>query len=389
MRQQIGKLSFQLVAVAALFCSASTWAQIKVGVVVSATGPAASLGIPEKNTFALMPKEIGGKTVDYIILDDASDTTTAVKNIRKLIFDEKVDIIIGSTVTPNSLAMVDVAAESETPMISMAASAAIIEPVDAKRRWVFKTPQNDSHMSTAITAHMADAGVKTIGFIGFADAYGEGWYREFSKLADIRKLKIVANERFARSDTSVAGQVLKILAANPDAVLIAGSGTPAALPQKMLKERGYKGKIYQTHGVANNDFLRVCGKDCEGLWLPAGPLLVADQLPEINLVKKSAMRYKTAYEKAHGVGSVSAFGGHAWDAGLLFATAVPTALKKAQPGTKEFKQALRDALENTSGLAVSHGLVNMSPKDHLGLDQRSRVMVQVVDGKWKLVGDAR
>jgi branched-chain amino acid transport system substrate-binding protein len=389
MRRQIGKLSFQLVAVAALFCSASTWAQIKVGVVVSATGPAASLGIPEKNTFALMPKEIGGKTVDYIVLDDASDTTTAVKNIRKLIFDEKVDIVIGSTVTPNSLAMVDVAAESETPMISMAASAAIIEPVDAKRRWVFKTPQNDSHMSTAITAHMADAGVKTIGFIGFADAYGEGWYREFSKLADIRKLKIVANERFARSDTSVAGQVLKILAANPDAVLIAGSGTPAALPQKMLKERGYKGKIYQTHGVANNDFLRVCGKDCEGLWLPAGPLLVADQLPEINLVKKSAMRYKTAYEKAHGVGSVSAFGGHAWDAGLLFATAVPTALKKAQPGTKEFKQALRDALENTSGLAVSHGLVNMSPKDHLGLDQRSRVMVQVVDGKWKLVGDAR
>jgi branched-chain amino acid transport system substrate-binding protein len=389
MRRQIGKLSFQLVAVAALFCSGSTWAQIKVGVVVSATGPAASLGIPEKNTFALMPKEIGGKTVDYIVLDDASDTTTAVKNIRKLIFDEKVDIVIGSTVTPNSLAMVDVAAESETPMISMAASAAIIEPVDAKRRWVFKTPQNDSHMSTAITAHMADAGVKTIGFIGFADAYGEGWYREFSKLADIRKLKIVANERFARSDTSVAGQVLKILAANPDAVLIAGSGTPAALPQKMLKERGYKGKIYQTHGVANNDFLRVCGKDCEGLWLPAGPLLVADQLPEINLVKKSAMRYKTAYEKAHGVGSVSAFGGHAWDAGLLFATAVPTALKKAQPGTKEFKQALRDALENTSGLAVSHGLVNMSPKDHLGLDQRSRVMVQVVDGKWKLVGDAR
>jgi branched-chain amino acid transport system substrate-binding protein len=389
MRRQIGKLSFQLVAVAALFCSGSTWAQIKVGVVVSATGPAASLGIPEKNTFALMPKEIGGKTVDYIVLDDASDTTTAVKNIRKLIFDEKVDIVIGSTVTPNSLAMVDVAAESETPMISMAASAAIIEPVDAKRRWVFKTPQNDSHMSTAITAHMADAGVKTIGFIGFADAYGEGWYREFSKLADIRKLKIVANERFARSDTSVAGQVLKILAANPDAVLIAGSGTPAALPQKMLKERGYKGKIYQTHGVANNDFLRVCGKDCEGLWLPAGPLLVADQLPEINLVKKSAMRYKTAYEKAHGVGSVSAFGGHAWDAGLLFATAVPAALKKAQPGTKEFKQALRDALENTSGLAVSHGLVNMSPKDHLGLDQRSRVMVQVVDGKWKLVGDAR
>lgn len=387
MRRQIGKLSLQVAMVTALACS-SAWAQIKIGVVVSATGPAASLGIPEKNTFALMPKEIGGKTVEYIVLDDASDTTTAVKNIRKLIYDEKVDLVIGSTVTPNSLAMIDVAAESETPMVSMAASAAIVSPVDAKRRWVFKTPQNDSHMSTAITAHMADRGVKTVGFIGFADAYGEGWFREFSKLAELRKMDLVVNERFARTDTSVAGQVLKIIAANPDAILIAGSGTPAALPQKMLKERGYKGKIYQTHGVANNDFLRVCGKDCEGLWLPAGPLLVAEQLPDRNGVKKTAMHYKAAYEKVYGPGSVSTFGGHAWDAGLLVANAVPTALTKGQPGTKEFKNALRDALENTRELVVSHGVVNMSPTDHLGLDQRSRVMVQVVGGKWKLAGDA-
>lgn len=387
MRKHIGKLSVHVAIVTALFCG-SAWAQVKVGVVVSATGPAASLGIPEKNTFALMPKELGGKTVEYIVLDDASDTTTAVKNIRKLIYDEKVDLVIGSTVTPNSLAMIDVAAESETPMISMAASAAIVSPVDAKRRWVFKTPQNDSHMSTAITAHMASRGVKTVGFIGFADAYGEGWFREFSKLAEMRGLNLVANERFARTDTSVAGQVLKIMAANPDAILIAGSGTPAALPQKMLKERGYKGQIYQTHGVANNDFLRVCGKDCEGLWLPAGPLLVAEQLPNSNMVKKTAMDYKAAYEKIYGPGSVSTFGGHAWDAGLLVANAVPAALKKGQPGTKEFKQALRDALENTRELVVSHGIVNMSPTDHLGLDQRSRVMIQVIGGKWKLVGDA-
>ena len=389
MRRPIGKFSLHLAAVAALLCSGGTWAQVKVGVVVSATGPAASLGIPEKNTIALMPREIANQKVEYIVLDDASDTTTAVKNIRKLISEDKVDVIIGSTITPNSLAMLNVAAETETPMISMAASAAIVEPVDAKRYWVFKTPQNDSHMSTAITAHMADAGMKRVAFIGFADAYGEGWYREFSKLAELRKLEIVANERFARSDTSVTGQILKIMGANPDAILIAGSGTPAALPQKVLKERGYKGKIYQTHGVANNDFLRVCGKDCEGTFLPAGPLLVAEQLPDVNLVKKSAMRYKTAYEKEHGAGTVSGFGGHAWDAGLLLAAALPNALKKAQPGTKEFKQALRDALENVNGLAVSHGLVNMSAKDHLGLDQRSRVMVQVVGGKWKLVGDAR
>ena len=389
MKRAIGNTLVQVSAVAVLLGSGAAWAQIKVGVVVSATGPAASLGIPEKNTFGLMPKEIGGKTVEYIVLDDASDTTTAVKNTRKLISEDKVDVIIGSTVTPNSLAMLDVAAESETPMISMAASAAIVGPMDAKRHWVFKTPQNDAQMATAITSHMVDSGFKTTAFIGFSDAYGEGWFREFSKLAEARNLKLVANERFARTDTSVTGQVLKIMAANPDSVLIAGSGTPAALPQKMLVERGYKGKIYQTHGVANNDFLRVCGKDCEGLLLPAGPLLVAEQLPESNPVKKSSMRYKTDYETAYGPGSVSAFGGHAWDAGLLLANAVPAALKKGQPGTKEFKQALRDALENTKDLAASHGIINMTATDHLGLDQRSRVMVQVVDGKWKYVGEAK
>ncbi|MDB5728458.1 MAG: receptor ligand binding region family protein [Noviherbaspirillum sp.] len=373
---------------AAAFASGAA-AQIKVGVSVSATGPAASLGIPEKNTFALLPKQIAGKTVEYIVLDDATDTTTAVKNARKLVSEDKVDLLIGSTVTPNSLAMIDIAAESGTPMITMAASASIVEPVDARRQWVFKTPQNDSHMSTAITSHMADNGVKTVAFIGFNDAYGEGWYREFSKLAELRKIKVVANERFARPDTSVTGQILKIMAANPDAVFIAGSGTPAALPQKTLKERGYKGRIYQTHGVANNDFLRVCGKDCEGTWLPSGPLLVAEQLSDSNPVKKSAMAYKTAYEKVYGAGSVSTFGGHAWDAGQLLNAAAPEALKKAQPGTKEFRKALRDSIEGIKNLPVSHGVVNMGPNDHLGLDQRGRVMVQIANGKWKLAGEGK
>jgi branched-chain amino acid transport system substrate-binding protein len=384
----LGALVATTTLVAATFTTGAS-AQIKVGVTVSATGPAASLGIPEKNTFALLPRQIAGKSVEYIVLDDASDTTTAVKNSRKLISEDKVDVLIGSTVTPNSLAMIDVAVESETPMISLAASSAIVEPVDARRRWVFKTPQNDSHMGTAITGHMADAGIKTVAFIGFNDAYGEGWYREFSKLADIRKIKIIGNERYARTDTSVTGQILKIMGSNPDAVLIAGSGTPAALPQKTLKERGYKGRIYQTHGIANNDFLRVCGKDCEGTWLPAGPLLVAEQLPDSNPVKKSALTYKAAYEKAYGAGSVSTFGGHAWDAGQLLAAAVPEALKKGQPGTREFKVALRDALEGIKNLPVSHGVVNMGPTDHLGLDQRARVMVQIANGKWKLTGDAK
>jgi branched-chain amino acid transport system substrate-binding protein len=373
---------------AALLCGASTaFAQVKIGVTLSATGPAASLGIPEKNTIALLPKEIGGKSVQYLVLDDASDTSKAVQNTRKLIDEEHVDAIIGSTVTPNSLAMIDPAAENRTPMISLAASAAIIAPMDAKRAWVFKTPQNDALMADAIAAHMEKQGVKTVAFIGFADAYGENWYTVFNAAANAHHLKVVANERYARNDASVTGQVLKMVSANADAVLIAGSGTPAALPAKTLKERGYKGKVYQTHGVANNDFLRVCGKDCDGEWLPAGPILVTEQLPESNPVKKSSEAYKNAYEKAYGAGSVSTFGGHAWDAGQLLQHAIPEALKKGQPGSEAFRSALREALENTKDLPVSHGIINMSATDHNGLDKRAVVIVQIVDGKWKLQND--
>ena len=358
-------------------------ADITVGVTVSATGPASSLGIPEKNTIALMPKTIAGQKINYIVLDDASDTVTAVTNTRRLIVESKADIILGSTITPNSLAMIDTVAEAQVPMISMAASARIVEPVDQKKRWVFKTPQNDIMMSLAIAEHMANAGVKTVGFIGFADAYGEGWLQEFNKAADLKRLQVVAVERYARSDTSVTAQVLKLTTAKPDAILVAGSGTPAALPQIALKERGYAGKIYQTHGVANADFLRVGGKNLEGTFLPAGPVLVADQLPASHPIRKSASAYVAAYEGAHGKGTVSTFGAHAWDAGLLMAAAVPVALKKAQPGTPAFRAALRDALEQVKELPGAHGIFNMSPGDHLGLDQRARVMVKIENGTWK------
>ena len=377
------KHRIRLLAIAVLALAGTAQADINVGVTVSATGPAASLGIPEKNTIALMPKTIAGQKVNYIVLDDASDTTAAVSNTRKLITENKVDLILGSTTTPNSLAMIDVVAEAQTPMISMAASARIVEPQDAKRRWVFKTPQNDIMMSLAIVQHMVNAGVKTAGFIGFADAYGEGWFQEFSKIAAVRGVQVVASERYARADTSVTGQVLKLMAAKPDAILIGASGTPAALPQKALKERGYAGKYYQTHGVANNDFLRVGGTDVNGTILPSGPVLVAEQLPVGHPVKKSALAYVAAYEGAYGKGSVSTFGGHAWDAGLLMSAAVPVALKKAQPGTPEFRAALRDALEGVKELPGAHGIFNMSATDHLGMDQRARVMVKIENGAWK------
>ena len=360
-------------------------ADINVGVVVSATGPAASLGIPEKNTVALLPQTIGGQKINYIILDDASDTTTAVTNTRKLIQDNKVDLIIGSTITPNSLAMIDVVADAKVPLISLAASEAIVKPVDDKRHWVFKTPQTDAIMADAIAQHMARNGVKTLGYIGFNDAYGEGWLKEIQRFAQQRGIRIVATEKYNRSDTSVTGQVLKIVAARPDAVLIGASGVPGVVPQKALKDRGFQGKIYQTHGVANPDFLRVGGKDVEGAILPAGPVLVAEQLPDTNPNKKVALNYIKQYESRYGENSVSTFGAHMYDAGLLMQKAIPQALKQGKPGTPEFRSALRDALEGTRNVIATHGIFNLSKDDHLGLDARSRVMVIIENGSWKLL----
>jgi len=364
--------------------SCAVHAQIKVGVTISTTGPAASLGIPEKNAFAIMPREIAGKKIEYIVLDDASDPVAAVKNTRKFVSEDKVDVILGSSITPNSLAMVDVAAESETPMIAIASSLRIVDPIDAKRYWVFKTPQNDAHMMTAMSAHMADNGVKTVGLIGFNDAYGEGVMSEFGKLTGARKLNVVETERYARTDTSVTGQVLKLMAANPDAIMIAASGTPAALPAKTLKERGYKGKIYFTDGVINDDFLRVGGKDLEGAFLPAGPFVVARQLPDSNPIKKVSLDFIKLHDAKYPPGTANSFSAHAWNTWLMLQNAIPVALKTAQPGTKEFRKALRDAIENTHELVTTHGVMNMSKTDHMGFDQRARVMVRIENGQWKL-----
>jgi branched-chain amino acid transport system substrate-binding protein len=359
-------------------------AQIKIGVTLSTTGPAVSLGIPEKNTIALLPKTIGGKTGEYVVLDDASDSSAAVVNTRRLTSEDKVDAIIGSTTTPNSLAMTDAVADSGTPTISLASSARIIEPMSAKKAWVFKTPQTDTMMVLAILEHAAQRGIKSMGYIGFNDALGESFYAEFEKFASVRHIAIVANERYAPRDTSVTAQVIKITAANPDMVVIGASGTPAVLPARALVERGYKGSVYFNHGVANNDFLRVGGKDIEGAFVPTSPVVVAAALPADHPAKGQATEYVKRYEAVNGAGSVSAFGAYTWDAGLLLGQAIPVALKSAQPGTKEFRAALRDAIEGVKELHTSNGVTSMSKNDHLGLDQRARVIVKVVQGRWQL-----
>jgi len=372
-----------LVAAAAVSLPLAVSAQIKVGVTVSTTGPAASLGIPERNTVSLLPTEVAGQSIEYIVLDDATDPTAAVKNMRKLTSEDNVDVVIGTSATPGSLAMIDVAGEEKVPMISVAAGVTIVEPVEGHREWVFKTPQNDLLMAQALANTMEKQGVKTLGFIGYSDAYGDGWLEEMTNAGKEKGIEILTAERYGRTDTSVTGQILKILASKPDGILIAGSGTPVALPQGELIKRGYEGHIYQTHGAANNDVLRVCGKKREGMILPAGPLLVADQLEDDHPVKESALEYKKAYEDEYGEGTINTFGGHLWDAGMLIANAIPDAVDSgAKPGTVEFRTALRDAIEATADLPVSQGVMTMGPDDHAGFDERARVIVKVVDGKW-------
>ncbi|MBB2998104.1 ABC transporter substrate-binding protein [Paraburkholderia tropica] len=381
----VSPLSFFIppLSLLALFALPSlAFAQIKIGLVLSLTGPAASLGIPARDTAAMLPTQIAGQQVQYIVLDDASDTTQAVQDTKKLIDEQHVDAIIGSSITPNTLAMLDVIAQGETPTISLASSAKIIEPVDDKRHWMFKTPQTDAMMAGAIAEHAAAHNVKTLAYIGQADALGDAFYAEVAKAAQAHGIRVVANERFNRTDASVTGQALRIVAAKPDAVVVGAAGTPAALPPKALKERGYTGLVYHNHGVGNRDFLRVCGADCNGTFLPASPVLVAAQLPDNRPERRLALDYIARYEARYGAGSVSAFGAYAWDAGLLLDSAIPVALKSAAPGTSAFRHALRDAIEATRGLQTTNGVVNMSTTDHLGLDARARVMVEIENGKW-------
>lgn len=382
------RIGFRTIAALSALClSTAALAQIKVGVDLATTGPAASIGIPSKNVVSMWPKEIAGQKIEYVILDDGSTPTGAVLNGRKLTAEEKVDVLIGPNTTPAAIAMLDVLAESQTPMIALAASASIVLPMDAKRYWAFKMPQNDSLMATAVTKHMADSGVKTLGFIGFSDAYGESWLTEVNRLLDIRGIRMVDVERYNRVDTSVTGQVLKLMAANPDAILIAGAGTPAVTPQIELVRRAYKGRIYQTHGIASPEFLKVGGKDVEGTIFPTGPGVVALQMPDNIASKRVATDFVKRYETVYGPDSATQFACDAWGAWLLLANALPKALKVAQPGTVEFRRALRDALETTTNLTVPQGVINISAADHQGFDQRARVMGRIVGNRFTFLSE--
>ena len=366
---------------AALALPGAALAQIKVGVTVAATGSAAALGVPARNTFTeLWPKEIGGQKLTVILLDDASDPGQATTNARRLVTEENVDVLIGSSITPSSMAVAGVALENAVPHFTQ--SPVGLPP--GRDKWTFMMPQKVSLMAKAVFDHMKANKATTVGYIGFSDSWGDLWVKEFKAIGEPMGLKIVAEERYARADTSVAGQALKLVAAKPDVVLVGASGTGAALPQIALRERGFKGTIYQTHGAVTKDFIRIAGKSAEDVILPSGPLVVAGLLPD-SPQKKVAMDHLKAYEAKYGAGTITQFSGHAFDVLQILERTVPVALKKAKPGTKEFREAMLQAIESEKEIPASHGVYNFTSSDHAGLDDRGRVLLTVKDGTWALV----
>lgn len=378
------KKAVSTLMLSALCASMAAQADVKVGVVTSSTGPIALVGIPQKNSVALMPKKVGDQNITYISLDDGSDPTASVKAFKKLIDEERVDAIIGPSGSPNAMGVIQFAAESGTPMLAPTGSAAVVLPMTEQKKWVFKTTQNDDLIAQALVEHMVKTGVKTLGLIGTADPYGENWGKVMTALAEKNGIKIVANERFQRQDTSTTGQSLKILMAKPDAVLVAAPGSSAVLPQTTLFDQGYKGQVYQTHGAALPPFLQLGGRKVEGTILAASLMLVIDEVPDDHPSKSVARKYINDYTQLNS-SAPATFGANVYDAGLLLEHAIPTALQKGKPGTAEFRSALRDALEQTHELAATQGVYNMSPEDHSGFDKRGRELITVKDGKWVLL----
>ena len=360
--------------------STAALAEIKIGVSLSLIGPGSGLGTPMQKQLQLFPKTIGGEKITVILLDDASDPGKGSANARRFVTEDKVDIIFGSCLTPVAAAMTDIASEAGT--VQIAGSPVGVPP--GKDKWLFRLPQSNNVMGHAVIEHMKKQGIKTLGFLGYADVYGQQWLDAVQPELEKAGIKMVGVERFARTDTSVTPQALKLTSANPDAILVVASGSGAAMPQMGLVERGYKGKVYQTHAAATPDLSRIGGKAVEGTFVVSGPALLGDQLADNHPSKKLALDFVQKFEKEFGANTRNQFAGHSYDFQVAMEKAIPLALKKAKPGTAEFRSAMRDSLETMGRTVFSHGVMNWTPADHWGYTLETGVMTKVVDGKFKV-----
>ena len=374
--------AFGLLALMAVWASpAAARDELRIGVTGTFTGPAAAIGIPYKQASELFPANVAGRPVKWIVLDDGGNPSQAVKNARRFTDEDQVDAILGSTSPPGSIAMFDVASESRTPQLSLAP----VPIPDAKRTWLFNIPQAVPIMVSAIVDHMAAIKVKTVGYIGFTDSWGDQNFGALTNLANAKGIKVVGNERYNRVDTSVTAQALKIFSENPDAVFIGASASPAVLPHLALRDLGYKGQIYHSHGSVSRPVLQAGGKALEGSIAPTGPVIVADELPDGYPTKKSAIDFIKIYEDKWGKGTRNPFAGYAWDAMLVVTAAIPEALKAGEPGTPEFRDGLRKAIESGKEVQGTHAVYRYTPDNHYGVDDRARVLVIVKDGAFRLL----
>ncbi|HWV55043.1 ABC transporter substrate-binding protein [Pseudorhodoplanes sp.] len=359
----------------------SASADVKIGVVLPLTGPISALGIPIKKGIELMPPEVAGEKVQLIFLDDASDPSAAVRNAQKLITDEKVDLLIGGAGTPAALAMAAVASREQVQLISLAPAVYAAD----NSKWLVTIPSPANLWVGALVRDMKKKNVKTVAFIGFSDPFGDLCFNALKDVAAKEGLSIVASERFARSDTSITGQILKIMAAKPDAVFVGGSGTPGALPHITLSERGYKGPVYNTPGVFMKDFLRLGGKAVEGAIAATGPVGAFSQLPDGVPSKKVSADFVREFEARNGVGSWNSVAAYGYDGSRVIASAIPGALKKAKPGTPEFRAALRDEIRAQREVVGTSGVYVFRDGNSYGVDDRAVITVQIKDGDWKLL----
>jgi branched-chain amino acid transport system substrate-binding protein len=379
------RLAAIVAALAALSVSTSFGADITIGFVTSLSGPGASIGIPyEKGILAshAYAEKIGDHKIKLIRLDDASDPSAATRNARKLVEEEKVDVLMGTSGVPGTIAMMVVAVETKTPMISLTPTT---QPQNPNGQWLISIPQPPPLMVAAVVERMKKDNVKKAAYIGFSDSWGDLVYDALMKNVGGTSIEVVTNERYARADTSVAGQTLKIIAARPDAVITGGSGTPGALPYLALADRGYKGGLYGTHALINPDFVRVGGRAVEGVIAPTGPVIVAEQLSDSNPTKKVSLAYREVYQKVNNAPTTDAFSAYSFDAWLVFLDAAKRALAKAEPGTPQFREAFRDAMLSVKEIVGTHGVYNFNAGSSFGVDHRARVLVQLQKGAWSLM----
>jgi branched-chain amino acid transport system substrate-binding protein len=368
-------------AMGLLGASAATQAQIRIGAILSISGPAAAMGVGYKGAFDFFPSEIAGQKVEYIIRDDATDANTAFTIAQKMISEDHIDAFIGPSLTASDAAVAPLANQAHVPMIAMAP----YEYDPTKQPYTFNDAQPLSLMVAAVFKYMQHHSIKDIGYVGFSDGWGDQVLAATRQWAQADGINILADERYARTDTTAEAQVLKLISVHPQAIMMGNSATPAALPVVALRHRGFKGEIYGNHGIVTPAFIKVGGAAAEGVIAVTSPLVVYDQLPDGNPVKPVATAFMQQYTKQYGPQSVNPFSGYSYDALLLLQNAIPVALQNAKPGTEQFHVALRDALEKTHELVGVSGVYAMSPTNHNGQDERAAVLVEVKDGAWRAI----